>query len=289
MRFLTIVRVWFVNLALCLRAALPRLDARALHIKQQAVAHERRFRQALKTLEPYAVAFALIGLVTTYYQLRSDDEVRKTQLYVMAVERLDAARQADQEERIEREKYASTDDQIKRARAMRPSADRGQRRLIEEMVANSVNLSSMDFSKTYLESVRFNQANLAFAVFNGAALSGADFNEADLFGTNFHGAYMQSTNLSGADLVHAGFVGADLVYAVLHNANLTDATLYKADLRFADLTDADLTRTTLLGTRFDRAWYREGAPPKGLQPQVFDQLLECPKAALHWSDCPSDE
>lgn len=205
------------------------------------------FARSLRVFEPLGIAVAVVALGFTWFELqeaerdrkiaavqreiaagdrqiekgerRREQALREATLFAMASERLDAARQSDRSNNVER-----------------PSSRKGQRRLLEAMAEINANMTGIDASRTYLLGGFFYQANIPVSDFKGAFLYGSQFENANLRGAKFE----------SADLRRVIFTGANLLGAKFSKANMRLAELDRAHLEFADLREAlNLTQTQL--------------------------------------------
>jgi uncharacterized protein YjbI with pentapeptide repeats len=110
------------------------------------------------------------------------------------------------------------------------------------------NLSSIDFSNTYLEN-----ADLRGTVFVRASFRNAHLYNADARHANFDKADLRNANLQRALFQGATLSNARLSMAVLYEANLEKADLTNADLRQADLKEAKLDKAVLKGVNLNAA------------------------------------
>ena len=204
--------------------------------------------KSLRVFEPLGIALAVVALGFTWVELHDakqdrkiahierirEQALRETTLYAMASERLDAAREADNERG-----------------ARFPTAQKGQKRALEAMVEIGASISGIDASMTNLAGANLRKANLRYADLSGADLSDARLLDAGLRGARLFGATLTGSNLFGADLIFADLRGADLGYANIGDADLEGADLRGAVLGGANLRDAKLDGANLTSAGLD--------------------------------------
>jgi uncharacterized protein YjbI with pentapeptide repeats len=113
-----------------------------------------------------------------------------------------------------------------------------------------MDLTGMDFSRSFLEGADLRDADLSGANFEGAVLTRADLRGASLKGTRLVGA-----NLGAATLEGASFEGADLSQAVLMGARVEGASFARATLTGADVLETRWIDVDLAGARLDQCMF----------------------------------
>lgn len=98
--------------------------------------------------------------------------------------------------------------------------------------------------------------------------SGLYLHSAELGGLSLVGADFSDAALTGADLSEVDFSGTDLAGATLKDSDLSETTFDGADVSGVDFTGAAIDPGAL-----DRAFYDEGDPPIGLNPEVVESLV----------------
>ncbi|MEQ8585170.1 MAG: pentapeptide repeat-containing protein [Thalassobaculaceae bacterium] len=228
-------------------------------------------RQYLVLWEPYGIALAVAGLAFTVYQVLIDIEdrqqdraVREATLFVMAQERLDAARAAE------------------------TVVDRGQARMLSEMADAGVALDGIDASGINLDRVE-----LSFVILDGIDFRNSTFAGADLRGATFKGTAVDGATFEGANLSGAVFPWGEYRGGIFQGANIsggvfgpiwvelpaTDAVINTAAIGAAGdyyYKHRDFGRKfPRRPTSFENAWYIENNPPLGLSDDVMETLIVC--------------
>ncbi len=113
-----------------------------------------------------------------------------------------------------------------------------------------MDLTGMDFSRSFLEGADLRDADLSGANLEEAVLARADLRGANLAGTRLVGANLGAANLEGAS-----FEGADLSRAVLMGARVEGARFVRATLTSADVIETRWIGVDLAGARLDQCMF----------------------------------
>jgi len=141
------------------------------------------------------------------------------------------------------------------------------------LIAESANLSGVNFAKANLYGARMQYADLSGATLTGAALTGSQLASADF----------DNADLSKTDLTYANLAMTSLKAAALSEANLEQADLRRADLSSANLRKANLAATNIAGVNFSGADLRgvnlsfaQGADSAVIDSQTDFAFAICP-------------
>ena len=185
----------------------------------------------VKAVEPWGIIVAIIGFLITLIQLGADRDVREATLIGLTSDRLEAAREMDENE----DKIAHN--------------NVGQIRMLEIVAKSKRGFDHMNLSSVYLRGVELEKSDLKNVNFmcselQRANLSGSDLSEADLRSSNLFKTKLRDVNFTKADLRGASFLfNKDISEKTdFSDANFNDTRLKKLDLRRASgLTDEQVS------------------------------------------------
>ena len=203
------------------------------HIEQSG------FARFFAVIEPFAIVFVIVAFIFELNDRNSDRAVQRATMLATIVQVAATAETND---------------------GQNPAVP-----IIETLVREKLNLSSLPLPRVNL---------------SGAVLARANLREANLGGAVLNGAVLAHANLGEANLGGAVLNGADFYYANLRGANLRGT-----DLSLANFFEADLSKADLSGALFDGARYLTqaqldvacGELPKSLPDSLVWQGKPCPE------------
>ena len=131
----------------------------------------------------------------------------------------------------------------------------GRTQALEDLAADSVDLSGVDLSGSWLEGLTLPSVRFVGLKADSANLRFADLRGADLKYADFYGADLSYADLRGADLFGARLSTARLDSACLDGANLTMAVVDSAILNHVSMRN-----TIAFAASFKRSYFLEMAP-----------------------------
>lgn len=186
-------------------------------------------QRVVERLEPWGVLVAILALVFAYYEFRLERNIREATLWVMVVERLEAARAA----------------QFSTARV-------GQVPTLEAVVRSDLSLRNVDLNNIFLKDAQLQEAelcgaNMTCTILVDTNLSHSDLRDVFAIGATFYNVCLLDTDFTDADLNQARFL-----LGTLEKANFTSANLEDARFRDVKLDGADFTDAQFRNTRFEK-------------------------------------
>lgn len=178
----------------------------------------QRVHTVVKTVAPWSILLAALGLMFTYLQLRNDRNLREAILISLVHERIEAARALDQR-----------DGRIARY-------DAGQIRVLEIIAKMGIKLRHIDLTGVSLADAKLGGIDLRNSNLDCTTLSDSDLSGADLSDTTIRGGSLRDTTLVGTC-----FKDSSLAHSIFHKTDLTDADFNGTNLNNVQFRNVDLS------------------------------------------------
>lgn len=199
----------------------------------------RKIQRAVELIEPWGVIVAIFAAIFALYEFRMERGLREATLFVMATERIEAARAADRAKRRDAP-----------GAFIGPTARVGQIEVLEAIVRSDISLHNIDLTEINLRGARLSRADLRDADLTCAVLVQVTLNKAKLIDATPQGVKFYETELVDADFTNAGLAQSRFVDADLRGADFRSAKLHGTHFRDVELDGSNFTSAVFQDTRF---------------------------------------